>query len=206
MNFTYGIMNSFVALWVLMYLGVECVNGGCLSYGHSCWGGHGKRSGPKIPELPADVGWPLGLKPVPDGGKSVVYGLPGKRPRGIRSRGLFPLSRAAMVELNGASQDEFYGDGEVDSLKSSEIGELLDGNGNLSPMMMPPGGVSNGDKTNSLRLQQQQQRRKAAAAAALLDSVVAAVDSPPALANGSSDDDEDDSFGRLLLSGPAGAK
>nr|XP_049693225.1 neuropeptide CCHamide-1 isoform X2 [Helicoverpa armigera] len=33
----------FVLLLVICL--VECVTGSCLSYGHSCWGAHGKRSG-----------------------------------------------------------------------------------------------------------------------------------------------------------------
>ncbi|XP_053605465.1 neuropeptide CCHamide-1 isoform X2 [Plodia interpunctella] len=40
---------SAVAAWVLVLLLVVCLaesaTGSCLSYGHSCWGAHGKRSG-----------------------------------------------------------------------------------------------------------------------------------------------------------------
>ncbi|KAK5650371.1 hypothetical protein RI129_001400 [Pyrocoelia pectoralis] len=40
-------MNGKVAaiLVILIFCFAECAAGSCLSYGHSCWGGHGKRSG-----------------------------------------------------------------------------------------------------------------------------------------------------------------
>ncbi|XP_069357372.1 uncharacterized protein CCHa1 isoform X2 [Maniola hyperantus] len=34
-----------VLLLVLIVCLIECSTGSCLSYGHSCWGAHGKRSG-----------------------------------------------------------------------------------------------------------------------------------------------------------------
>ncbi|KAK4882890.1 hypothetical protein RN001_006209 [Aquatica leii] len=35
-------------LLILIFTFAECAAGSCLSYGHSCWGGHGKRSGDAV--------------------------------------------------------------------------------------------------------------------------------------------------------------
>lgn len=35
-----------MVLIIAFFCLAECAAGSCLSYGHSCWGGHGKRSGP----------------------------------------------------------------------------------------------------------------------------------------------------------------
>ncbi|CAH2981661.1 unnamed protein product [Chilo suppressalis] len=39
-----GVTATFVALLLILCL-AESATGSCLSYGHSCWGAHGKRSG-----------------------------------------------------------------------------------------------------------------------------------------------------------------
>ncbi|XP_033217736.1 uncharacterized protein LOC117173347 [Belonocnema kinseyi] len=51
--------NSYSLTWSFMFMMVfcfaGCAAGSCLSYGHSCWGAHGKRSG---------IGGPNNLRPL----------------------------------------------------------------------------------------------------------------------------------------------
>ncbi|XP_032515813.1 neuropeptide CCHamide-1 isoform X3 [Danaus plexippus] len=44
-------MRGILALVLVICL-VECTTGSCLSYGHSCWGAHGKRSGKEPSSAP----------------------------------------------------------------------------------------------------------------------------------------------------------
>lgn len=76
------------ALFLMFCCCFSYAKGGCLSYGHSCWGGHGKRSGPPPPSgrsiprtlpappmVPADL-WSTIERMKPPGGKGTLYAAP----------------------------------------------------------------------------------------------------------------------------------
>ncbi|GAB0092382.1 hypothetical protein DMENIID0001_073720 [Sergentomyia squamirostris] len=63
-------MKFILGLLILISLYKDSVEGSCLSYGHSCWGAHGKRSPARaLPRLPPHINLPprwAFLKIIPD--------------------------------------------------------------------------------------------------------------------------------------------
>ncbi|XP_055615772.1 uncharacterized protein LOC129761940 isoform X2 [Toxorhynchites rutilus septentrionalis] len=68
MKMTNGIMGNraktIIVTTLVLCFGLDFVKGGCISYGHSCWGGHGKRSGP--PGQYSTRALPVPLAPPPE--------------------------------------------------------------------------------------------------------------------------------------------
>ncbi|XP_055716232.1 uncharacterized protein LOC129810028 [Phlebotomus papatasi] len=63
-------MKLILGLLILISLYKDSVEGSCLSYGHSCWGAHGKRSSQRVlprppPHINLPTRWAL-LKIIPD--------------------------------------------------------------------------------------------------------------------------------------------
>ncbi|XP_059620881.1 uncharacterized protein LOC132264634 isoform X2 [Phlebotomus argentipes] len=63
-------MKVILGLLILISLYKDSVEGSCLSYGHSCWGAHGKRSSSRVlprppPHINLPTRWAL-LKIIPD--------------------------------------------------------------------------------------------------------------------------------------------
>uniref|UniRef100_A0A1L8DQ85 Putative neuropeptide cchamide-1 n=1 Tax=Nyssomyia neivai TaxID=330878 RepID=A0A1L8DQ85_9DIPT len=63
-------MKLILSLLLVISLYKDSVEGSCLSYGHSCWGAHGKRSPPRVlprppPHINLPTRWAL-LKIIPD--------------------------------------------------------------------------------------------------------------------------------------------
>ncbi|XP_058457397.1 uncharacterized protein LOC131434572 isoform X1 [Malaya genurostris] len=121
-----ALMVAFAVCFCLDY-----VKGGCLSYGHSCWGGHGKRSGPPgravavrtIPAPPVsspDLLWPNieqsdqtaagnngGVFEIPAGS---VYYQPRIRAFRFRPEDVMNLPEVDVADASSLASDENYAD------------------------------------------------------------------------------------------------
>nr|CAH7746704.1 unnamed protein product [Callosobruchus chinensis] len=113
-------------IFVLFYF-AECAAGSCLSYGHACWGGHGKRSDSHISSRrDADMSM------LPRWYLSRLIQKP------LNRKNIFG-SRADGFNLN----EIFRNDDNIKSREDSEINEITDGQndddvimGNSEPRML----------------------------------------------------------------------
>ncbi|XP_058812291.1 uncharacterized protein LOC131676910 [Topomyia yanbarensis] len=182
----------FVVVFVLCFC-LDCVKGGCLSYGHSCWGGHGKRSGPPgrtivartIPAPPIstpDLLWPNIEQRNPPGSKGSAYEIQSAAYYQPMNR-LFRLPPATMMDLLDSdvtgSSSSASGENDVESEKSN-----ADDAESVVEVGSPKIPDLNDIREESLRMRQQ--RRKTAA---LLKTV----------AGPESGDSDEESFGRLFM-------
>lgn len=180
-------------LLVAMVLGccLDFVKGGCLSYGHSCWGAHGKRSGPPPPParrlLPRTVpappisppdGWTaLERTKPPEAGSFTIGSKAYYPPLGRLFR--FPPA-AAVLDLLGSSENDI--DSNDPQQEDMDYGGPPQANRNV---------MSLGDRLQRL---QREQRRKAA----LFETAFPGTDTNGSSSGSGGTDDEADDFGQLL--------
>ncbi|XP_039446904.1 uncharacterized protein LOC120426234 [Culex pipiens pallens] len=92
----------------------DFVKGGCLSYGHSCWGAHGKRSGPPLARRPLPRTIPAGPIGPPDGWSALERMKPPEAGSFVAGSKAYypPLGRlfqfppAAVLDLLGSSEND----------------------------------------------------------------------------------------------------
>ncbi|XP_055526218.1 uncharacterized protein LOC129718956 isoform X2 [Wyeomyia smithii] len=170
---------------------VDFVKGGCLSYGHSCWGGHGKRSGapggrssiavrtiPAPPLYSQDTGlWPSierGQTPVEY--KSAMHYQPLNR--------LFRIPPAAAMDLLGS--DAAGSSSASDENDSENLKAPPDDKDSVYETLPPRPRIINA-RENQFRLRKHLRQK-----AALLQTMADGTEP-------SNDSDDNDDFGQLVL-------
>ncbi|XP_055683926.1 neuropeptide CCHamide-1 [Lutzomyia longipalpis] len=113
-------MKLILSLLLVISLYKDSVEGSCLSYGHSCWGAHGKRSPPRVlprppPHINLPTRWAL-LKIIPDKNlfemKAKIQGNPMDRindSRFFRSLATDTVENAEDIDSLRQTQDNFDG-------------------------------------------------------------------------------------------------
>ncbi|XP_046753558.1 uncharacterized protein LOC124416481 [Diprion similis] len=108
-------------MFMLVFCFAGCAAGSCLSYGHSCWGAHGKRSG---------YNYPAGNRPENDE-RPALAGGPGNEAAGQSLQDRWVLSRLVTRQLSAPAgpqefQENWYnsnkGRGHARSWGSNDVG------------------------------------------------------------------------------------
>ncbi|XP_062538254.1 uncharacterized protein LOC134206542 [Armigeres subalbatus] len=150
------------ALLLMLCCCFSYAQGGCLSYGHSCWGGHGKRSGPPSgrsiprslpvpPMVPADMWSTVERSKAPEG-KGTFYAAPND----IYYQPLGRVVKAppvSLVDLLGADSSSST------SIENDDVSSKSDDDENNAEPNLNDHGVS---QSREDLLRQRQLRRKAA--------------------------------------------
>ncbi|XP_065092774.1 uncharacterized protein CCHa1 [Ochlerotatus camptorhynchus] len=186
-----GIMSCRVKMIGAVFLVICCcfsyAKGGCLSYGHSCWGGHGKRSGPPSgrsmtrsipapPMAPSDL-WPAIERMKPPGGKGPLYAAPNSVYYQQLGR-MFKVPPVSIMDLVGPDSSSSSNENDDNSSKTDD--DENNGDSSLEN--------HNALRSREDQLRQRQLRRKAA----LFETATAGA--------GSSNEDD---IGQLLLDAAA---